>query len=807
VRDCRCSPELHNIEPFVGNSGVLQDKMLAFAGITRGDISLLNVVQRRPPQNKFAAAFYASMAISWTKTGKPKKHELQPTQELLDYRSALTQQLKALAPNVVVACGAEALQALCGVSEITKHRGSVLSSSDGNFKVVPVLHPAYIIRGNFASYWITANDWKNKVSPQSLYPEIRTKLYTETIRPTIHQVTHFIESIGSLEPYSLDIETRGGHLACLALAVRSEVICVPLQTTTGTYFPPSEEAIFWRALGKLMTRNSRLVGQNLAFDLEYLLDYGVQASGVFMDTMVAHNLIYPELPKGLDFLCSTYLNVPYYKDEGKTWTAKQPDLQLWQYNNKDAIYTLWISQAIEDELKERNLLSFYHDYVGGLLPVALEMQRVRLRLDDANQRTLQMVLTDAIKSAHETLVLHAGSDVNAGSPKQVADLLYSKRGLPPPSGRGKKADATDENTLRNLYVHTQDQVCNDVILERHLRKRKSSYGDITFDPDGHLPFGVNIAGTESGRWSMKKSIKDRGCNAQTIPKIMRWAYVPPPARIFIQPDLSQAEARVVAWLSRCTGLVEIFSDHKRNVHSEVARDVFGREVEKDSLEYTLAKSMVHASNYRMGAGRFASETGLKFDEAQKLLAKFHARFPEIQRWHAEVRQRLITKGMLTTCFGRRRIFYEALGALVVRGKLTDDLWREAISYVPQSTVADLTNRALQATWLELGDSALWHNQSHDSFLFSVEPVSLRSAIEVARRCLKQTIMVEGKDLTIPSDFAIGYNWGMLKPYEGEETLSYGDWKRWEIKEWDRKINKARCHDKADYLKQQLSGII
>ena len=114
--------------------------------------------------------------------------------------------------------------------------------------------------------------------------------------------------------------------------------------------------------------------------------------------------------------------------------------------------------------------------------------------------------------------------------------------------------------------------------------------------------------------------------------------------------------------------MDIFDDPTRNVHSEVARDVFGRPVEKDSLEYTLAKSMVHASNYRMGPGRFASETGLPFGEAQKLLAKFHARFPEIQQWHAEVRQQLITKGTLTTCFGRKRVFYEALGALVVRNK-------------------------------------------------------------------------------------------------------------------------------------------
>ena len=154
--------------------------------------------------------------------------------------------------------------------------------------------------------------------------------------------------------------------------------------------------------------------------------------------------------------------------------------------------------------------------------------------------------------------------------------------------------------------------------------------------------------------------------------------------------------------------------------------------------------------------------------------------------------------------GRSRTFYEALGAVVIKGKLTDDLWREAISYIPQSTVADLTNRGMQRAWNELGDGAWWHNQSHDSFLLSVHPSTLGETARIVQASLRQTVSINGMDLTIPTDVAVGYSWGLLKPYKGEETLSYAEWKSWETDEWKRR---AKQGTRNDYIRQQLSGLV
>ncbi|MGH9427687.1 MAG: hypothetical protein ACRD2L_15455, partial [Terriglobia bacterium] len=96
-----------------------------------------------------------------------------------------------------------------------------------------------------------------------------------------------------------------------------------------------------------------------------LLRYGVEPSGVYMDTMLAHSILYPELPKGLDFLCSWYLDdVCYYKGEGRNWGAGDRDEELWEYCNKDAAFTLRVVEAEDRELLQRGMFEMYHGKAG-----------------------------------------------------------------------------------------------------------------------------------------------------------------------------------------------------------------------------------------------------------------------------------------------------------------------------------------------------------------------------------------------------------------------------------------------------------
>ncbi len=91
------------------------------------------------------------------------------------------------------------------------------------------------------------------------------------------------------------------------------------------------------------------------------LDQVFDCDGIYMDTMLAHSILYPEFPNGLDFLCSWYLDdVVYYKGEGRNWTAGDRDPQLWEYCCKDSAFTLRIVEKQDEELRRRGMWEAYH---------------------------------------------------------------------------------------------------------------------------------------------------------------------------------------------------------------------------------------------------------------------------------------------------------------------------------------------------------------------------------------------------------------------------------------------------------------
>lgn len=295
----------------------------------------------------------------------------------------------------------------------------------------------------------------------------------------------------------------------------------------------------------------------------------------------------------------------------------------------------------------------------------------------------------------------------------------------------------------------------------------------------------NIAGTESYRWSAGTNPKGLGTNSQTIPKGLRHLLLAPPGRILVQLDLSQAEARLVAYLANCKGLIDLFNDPSRSVHMENALRIFGYEVEKDSPEYVLAKSVVHASNYREGPYRFSQQTGLGRRESKALLEKYHSVYPEIRRWHEDIKKEIETQGWLRSPLGRTRFFYDAISCRSLTGKITDQQWKEAISWKPQTTVPDITNSALLRIATEMPE--VWfHQQGHDSFVVSVDIDALPRVFPILVDTMQRPIPIRGRVLTIPVDGGIGFNWGEMMGYRGGKVVTMEEWREWRDAEVARK---------------------
>jgi hypothetical protein len=307
-----------------------------------------------------------------------------------------------------------------------------------------------------------------------------------------------------------------------------------------------------------------------------------------------------------------------------------------------------------------------------------------------------------------------------------------------------------------------------------------------------LEYGVGIDSTETMRWAMYKSPQGFGLNAQTLPKALRYYLTAPDGRIFCGGDLSQAEARAVAYQSICRDLIDLFNDSKRHIHSENAVVVFGHPVEKDSPEYVLAKAVVHASNYREGPHRFSVQAGIPVSRARELLETYHGKRPEIRVWHDWVWNQIKTKGSLTTPLGDGRIFYEAISCFSLTGKMSDQQWKDAIAWCPQTLVPHILNLGLieMKRWQNDGMDLWFHHQGHDSFLVSVPIGEERDFFErVSRVYSGIRIPSPGGLYNIPTEYTSGFSFGDMFNYRGD-TLSCGQWQGLVDKKLQKKPREA-----------------
>lgn len=772
------APRIHHPQGFVGGSGNLLRKACRNANINFDSCNRSNVSKRRPPGDNFSV-FY-----------KDPKRRREPTEELLWWRELLLAELRRYRPNVVVALGNEALKTLCpGADGITKWHGSILTSPviDG-LKVIPALHPAYIMRDNWEWYYILIRQLK-RVAVESTAPRILQKEPEDVfvIAPRLEEVVGFLRFIGSSkEPWTLDIETVGDTLRCFGLSSYARpqyALCVPIQKSTGPAWSVVEESIVWRELSLAMRDNPLLENQNIIYDLDYLLDYGAEPGGINFDPMLAMNIAYPEFDKGLDFTTMLYTFYPYYKDEGKTWNKKEPDEKTFTYNCKDMVATPRVSQAIKRDLNEAGLTECYRKRVNRFLPIALEMQRNRLRLDRSWHERLGTILKTERELRQQELDRITGRAINVKSTPQVAALLYEELRLPVRKKRGSDAITTDENTLRELRAgHPNIPQLNMILEIRHLRTKESNYINVDFDTgsDGehYLGYMACVSVAKSGRWAFKQSPKWRGSSPQTVPKIMRLMYCPPLRSVFWQRDLSQAEARIVAWLSDCKFLLSVFASPIK-IHKVVGGAIFRKlpnEIESDSQEYDIAKRVVHAYNYMMEYKKLAITANVPFDFARMTYDQYATKVPEIPQWWQWTKQEALSKGRLVTPMGRVRQTYKAASALTNTGQMPDEILRDLVSYIPQSTVPDVLNESMYELW-ETCPWVKWHQQGHDSFLASGPPERTQEFFQRSEEAAgKVHFTIHGKDCHIPGEFQWGYSWGAMLAYKVGEDTSYEAWK-------------------------------
>ena len=748
--------EVDKGEPFCGGAGRILNALLMSAGIHRAKCRIGNLALVRPPGNNFG----------WFLDRNNPEGEAH----LVKGMTQLDKDIKQVKPNVICALGAAASVVLCGRSKITKIRGSIYWSDEYNCKVIPTIHPAAIMR-----MW--------DYSPLALFDLKRVKLESESreldipkrelvVAPTFEIVYRELERLMKVKRVAFDIETQReeGHKNMLSIAFSDNpnwAICIPFENEKGEpYFSLDEEIYVLKKIKNLLESDVEKVAQNAQFDVGFLSHHnGINVNNLVLDTMCAQHTLYPELKKGLDILCSIFTKQPYYKD-----MIRGGAISFWQYNALDACICFEVGEKIEGDMREFGVWDFYHKLVHPLIPVLLDMQLRGVKIDEGVMREALRMEEERVASLEdfirkETELPH----LNINSPAQLKELFYRKMQLPIKINRKTKKESADEDAINELSAaFPQHRLLFDSILE-YKKKQKliSNYLTVpllkgrmhtSYNIGGRIEKDDIVSGPETGRLSSSKSIVlDSGTNLQNIPKgDCRRMFIPDEGKMFISVDLSQAEARVVAYLAGEDKLIEAFKS-EGDVFREVAGWIFNKDISKvGEEERTTAKRMTHALNYGMGPRTFSVYSKVEYRDAKDLIVRYFDTFPNIRKWQMGIEAKLRKSRILVTPMGRKRQFFDRWGP---------QLLREAYAYKPQSTVADVLNLAMLYTKWDIWDKEMDAQlilQVHDEFIVQCKPDDVDTVCKIIRGAFDISIKIGRGELVIPIKIKIGKNWDEMK---------------------------------------------
>lgn len=744
--------------PFCGRSGQLLNKLLISLQILRRNVYITNVIKEHPFQNDVKPFLDLSLK-------NPRESARYADYEM--YREILIDELKACSANVIVAVGGVPLYALTGKRGITKWRGSILWSDELQRKVIPTIHPAAALRQYIYRYFIQMD--LHKVKHQSEFRELKLPKRELILSPSYDDVMMFFEELlrnGTM--VATDIEVINEEVDCISFAQTPDrAICVPFAKD---YFDPRAEAYIWAKIEEVLT-TLPVCGQNIMFDATFLYErYGI-IPNIKGDTMVAHAITYPDYPKGLDFMCATYTNEPYYKDDGKKWSKifVQDDV-FHRYNALDSAVIPEILPQLESDIERMGNRKTY-DRTIDLMEPLMYMQARGVRIDHARLDQARKDATEKIGTLTDELWSHCGFEINPRSAKQLKEYFYGTLGLPELHRKGSVT--VDGKALKRLASKGVKEAS--IMLQlRKLEKLVGTYYNAQLSSDGRARGSINPVGTDTGRFSSGKNIFGEGLNMQNLPFLYKEFLIPDEGMALYVVDLSQAENRIVAYIAPEPRMQEAF-ETGADVHARTASYIFDKpesEISKvegsstlgngDQSERFWGKKMNHSGNYKIGPEELAFQLEISINDARWLLKRYLGVYPGIEHYWQWVQDELSKGRTLTNLLGRRRLFLDVWG---------DQLFKSAYSHIPQSSVADIVN--------ERGIIPLYYgtefamvdilNQEHDSIWFQV-PLSLpwSKHLEIVTRLkdsLEETLVWKSTTFSIPAEPKTGPNIAHCKPFK------------------------------------------
>ena len=584
-------------------------------------------------------------------------------------------------------------------------------------------------------------------------------------------LNRWVEKLKQAKLFALDTETdnldyMAANLVGISFALENgEAAYLPLQLDyLGA--PKTLEKTTALTLLKPILENPTIqkVGQNFKYDLTIFARNGIDVQGVAFDTMLESYVLNSTGRHNMDDLAKRYLGhqtITFEEIAGKgknQLTFNQIPLEkAAEYAAEDADVTMKLQQLLWEKLsKEPTLEKLFKEMELPLLGVLSRMERRGVLIDSDALFLQSNEIANRLSELEEQAYVLAGQPFNLASTKQLQEILFDKLGLPVIQKTPKGAPSTNEEVLEELaFSHELPKV---LVEHRGLSKLKSTYTDklpqMVNPQTGRVHTSYHQAVTATGRLSSSDP------NLQNIPirneegRRIRQAFIAREGFTVVAADYSQIELRIMAHLSQDQGLINAFTQGK-DIHRSTAAEIFGVSLDEVTSEQRRnAKAINFGLIYGMSAFGLSRQLGIGRADAQSYMDLYFKRYPGVQTFMHDIREKAKAQGYVETLFGRRLYLPDINSSNGMRRKAAE---RVAINAPMQGTAADIIKRAM----IQL-DQKLQNDpdiamimQVHDELVFEVRSEKVAFYSELIK-----TQMESAADLVVPLivDVGQGTNW-------------------------------------------------
>ena len=465
--------------------------------------------------------------------------------------------------------------------------------------------------------------------------------------------------------------------------------------------------------------------------------------------MLAHSVLWCELPHDLEFLASVYGK----HEKLKHLSQSDP----WLYNAGDVAETINVWDGVRNEMaRDHEVRRVYEYNLLPLVPIILESEKRGILVDRPRVREYQQDLESRLWDLEACAQAYCGYPINLGSSDQLVRWLRDVEGIPCKSVRDEEITKLQQQYPENPLIEAR--------IEYAAAKQIESHYIRPFLASERVHAEFHPWAQNTGRWSTVKP------PLAQLPPDMRKLLVPDPGWPWIEFDWDQQELRILATLAQDQPLLEAF-EKEWDPHTLTACELFdllypilrtkgeindapengewrqlvGWTGESDPRR-GFAKTFIYKRIYggsaetdipgaiKLGLDRAGlSQAGRRWDRAHPAVARFWKRTEAKVRQEREVRSPL----------GRR---WKLMGHDLKR------ITRQAYDFPMQSTSAVIMNKTLIDIKKRWGNDCYMVYTMHDSIKMAFREEKFDEAWDLLPEIVEQEWNLGGVKVKFPATY-------------------------------------------------------